>query len=68
MNKEQRINMALAMLGISQAELARRMGTTPSNLNQKIKRNTLTQGDMEQIAQALGGEWRENFVVNGTVI
>ena len=68
MNKEQRINMALAFAGISQAELARRLGTTPSNLNQKVKRNTLTQEDMEQIAQALGGEWQERFVVNGTVI
>ena len=59
---EQQINMALAYLGISQAELARRIGTTPSNLNQKIKRNTLTKEEMVQLADALGCSWRAEFV------
>lgn len=61
MNIEQKIKMALAYAGISQAELARRLGTTPSNLNQKIKRNTLTMEDMEKIAQAMGGNWKAEF-------
>lgn len=69
MTIEQKIKMALAYLGISQAELARRIGTTPSNLNQKVKRNTLTHEEMEQIAVALGGAWRAEFVFeDGTVI
>ena len=55
MTIEQKIKMALSYSGVSQAELARRMGTTPSNLNQKVKRNTLTKEEMEQIASALGG-------------
>ena len=57
MTTETMINMALAYVGISQAELARRMGTTPSNLNQKVKRNTLTKEELEQIASALGAEY-----------
>ncbi len=61
MTIEQKIKMATAWAGISQAELARRIGTTPSNLNQKIKRNTLTMEDMEEIARALGGEWEAHF-------
>ena len=66
---EQKIKMALSFTGISQAELARRLNTTPSNLNQKIRRNTLTKEEMEQIAQALGGTWRAEFVFDdGTVI
>lgn len=59
---EQKIKMALSYSGISQAELARRIGTTSSNLNQKIKRNTLTKEELEQIASALGGVWKAEFV------
>lgn len=66
---EQKIKMALSYSGVSQAELARRIGTTPSNLNQKVKRNTLTKEELEQIAVALGGIWKAEFVFeDGTVI
>lgn len=54
---EKMIKVALSYAGISQAELARRIGTTPSNLNQKIKRNTLTKEELERIADALGAEF-----------
>ncbi len=69
MNIEQKINMALSYKGISQAELARQIGTSPSNLNQKVKRNTLTKEELEQIAAALGCTWRAEFVFpDGTTI
>lgn len=69
MTIEQKVKMALSYSGVSQAELARRMGTTPSNLNQKVKRNTLTKEEMEQIAAALGCRWRAEFVYeDGTTI
>jgi transcriptional regulator with XRE-family HTH domain len=69
MTIEQKLKMALSYRGISQADLARRIGTTPSNLNQKLKRNTLTKEELEQIAQALGGTWRAEFVFeDGTTI
>ena len=55
MTIEQKLKMALSYAGISQAELARRLETTPQNLNLKVKRNTLTKEDMERIAGALGG-------------
>ena len=65
----QKLSMALSYKGISQAELARRIGTTPSNLKQKVKRNTLTKEELEQIAEVLGGTWRAEFVFDdGTVI
>ena len=57
MTTEQMIKMALSYKGISQAELARNLETTPSNLNQKIKRNTLTREDLDKIAAALGAEF-----------
>lgn len=69
MTIEQKVKMALSYAGISQAELARRINTTPSNLNQKVKRNTLTKEELDQIARALGGSWRAEFVFDdGTVI
>ncbi len=69
MTIEQKLKMALSYAGISQAELARRLETTPQNLNLKVKRNTLTKEDMERIAGALGGSWRAEFVFkDGTVI
>lgn len=68
MTIEQKINMALAYRGMSQAELARKIGTTPSNLNKKVKRDTLTKEEMEKIARALGGCWRAEFVFDETVI
>ncbi|MCJ7833845.1 helix-turn-helix domain-containing protein [Cuneatibacter sp. NSJ-177] len=65
----QKLNMALSYKGMSQAELARKIGTTPSNLNQKVKRNTLTKEELEQIASILGCTWRAEFVFDdGTVI
>lgn len=69
MTVEQKIKMALSFSGISQAELARRLGVSPSNLNQKIKRNTLTKEELEGIAAAVGGSWRAEFVFpDGTII
>ena len=65
----QKIGMALSYKGISQAELARRIGTTPSNLNQKVKRNTLTKEKLEKIAEVLGGTWKAEFEFpDGTII
>ena len=69
MTIEQKIKMALARAGISQAELARRLHTTPSNLNQKLKRNTFTTEDLEKIADMLGCTWVARFEYeDGTVI
>lgn len=57
----QKINMAIAYKGISQAALARAIGMTPSNFNQKFKRETFTQEELEQIATALGGVYTFGF-------
>ena len=69
MTIEDKLRVALAYKHISQAELARRLNTTPSNLNLKVKRNTLKKEELEQIAEVLGGSWRAEFVFeDGTVI
>ena len=61
MDNEQKIRMALAYKNISQAKLAEMLGTTSSNLNQKIKKGTLLEKDMENIAAALGGVYNTFF-------
>ncbi len=54
---EQKIKMAISFKGVSQAELARTTGTTPSNFSQKLKRETFTKSELEEIAKALGGKY-----------
>jgi hypothetical protein len=46
---------------MSQAALARAIDTTPSNLNQKVKRGTLSQEELEAIAVALGAVFEMGF-------
>lgn len=58
MTKEQKIKMAIAYKGISQAALAKAINTTPSNFNQKLKRDTFTDTELEQIAAALEAQFR----------
>lgn len=62
MTMSQKINMAIAYKGISQAALARSIGMTPSNFNQKFKRETFSTEELEKIASALGGIYEFNFV------
>jgi len=61
MTMEQKISMALAYKGISQAALAREMGNTPSNFNQKLKRGTFSVEEMEKMAAALGAKYFFGF-------
>lgn len=69
MTIEQKVNMAVARSAISQAELARRMGQTPSNFNQKLKRETFKQAELEKMAEILGCKWIAQFQFDdGTVI
>ena len=57
MSKEQKIKAAVAYAGISQAKLATLLGTTASNFNQKLKRDTFTDEELEQIATALNANF-----------
>ena len=59
---EQRIKTASAYKGISQAKLAAAIGMTASNFNQKLKRGTFTEEEVQQIAAALGATFEAAFV------
>ena len=57
MTVEQKIKMLLVYSQITQAELAKRIGQTPSNFNQKLKRETFTVEELEQIGKAVGAKY-----------
>lgn len=61
MTMAQKINMAAAYKGISQAALARATDMTPSNFNQKLKRETFSTEELSKIAEALGGVYEFGF-------
>jgi transcriptional regulator with XRE-family HTH domain len=54
---KKKIKMALACAGISEAELARRLGVSASAFNQRLQRGKLTPEDLSNVADALGAEF-----------
>ena len=56
MTISQKIKMALAYKGMSEAELARAVGSSPSAFNQRMKTGKFSSEDMEKIAAALEAE------------
>ena len=61
-DQERAIKIALATRGKSQRWLAGKLGTSPQNLNIRIRRGTLKDAEMHKIADALGMIWQSGFV------
>lgn len=61
MDYETRIKTAAAYRGITQGQLAERIGMTPQNFNKKLKRKTFTPEEMDRIAEALSAEYKCYF-------
>ena len=51
---------------ISEAELARRTGQTPQNMNNKYKRNTFKISELEKVAAALNADLKISFIDKDT--
>ena len=49
---------------ISLAELCRCIGQTPQNFNKKLKRGTVSFEEMTKIAEALGAEYEQAFILS----
>lgn len=63
----ERIRILLIKRGnISEAELARRLGVSPQNLNNKMKRDNFTEKDLQEIAAALDCTYSVSFTMNDT--
>ena len=69
MTTSEQIRVLCVRAGISLSELARRIDQTPQNFNAKLKRNTVTQEELNQIAKVLGATYEQYFVLpNGEKI
>lgn len=63
----ERIRILLVKRGnISEAELARRLGISPQNLNNKMKRDNFTEKDLQAIAEVLDCSFSVAFTLNDT--
>ena len=63
MTTSEKIRVLCVRSGISLSELARRINQTPQNFNAKLKRNTITQDELRQIAEALNATYEQYFVL-----
>ena len=59
----EQIKVLCVRCGISEAELARRLGKSPQSFNSKMKRETFTVSDLDDIASALGVTFKRLFIL-----
>ena len=64
MTTSEQIRVLCVRTGISLAELARKLNQTPQNFNAKLKRNTVTQDELNQIAKVLNATYEQYFVLS----
>lgn len=69
MTTSEQIRVLCVRTGVSLSELARRINQTPQNFNAKLKRNTITQDELIQIAKVLDITYEQYFVLkNGELV
>ena len=67
MGMAEKIRILLVKRGnISEAELARRLGMSTTNLYNRLKRDNFTDKDLQRIAEVLDCTFRAGFVLNDT--
>lgn len=50
-------------MNVNLVELCRRIGQTPQNFNKKLKRGTISFDEMVEIAEAMGVEYEQAFIL-----
>lgn len=69
MTISEQIKILCVRCNMSEAELARRLGKSPQSFNAKMKRESFTIEDLNEIAEAVGVEFKRNFILtNGEEI
>ncbi|NCB52850.1 MAG: transcriptional regulator [Clostridia bacterium] len=67
MKMTEKIRILLVKRGnLSESELARRLGCSPQNLNNKLKRDNFTVYDLSEIARVLDCTFTASFTMNDT--
>lgn len=59
----EKIKVLCVRCGVSESELARRLGKTPQAFNSKMKRGTFSVDDLDNIASALGVSFKKAFIL-----
>ena len=62
MTISEQIKILCIRCNMSEAELARRLGKSPQSFNAKMKRESFTIEDLNEIADAVGVEFKRNFI------
>lgn len=69
MTISEQIKVLCTRRNISLAELARRVGTSPQNFSSKLKRESFTIVELEEIANVVNVKFERNFILtNGDKI
>ena len=63
MTISEQIKVLCVRCGVSEAELARRLGKSPQSFNSKMKRESFTVEDLDNIADVLGVEFNREFIL-----
>lgn len=67
MNMTEKIRILLIKKGNkSITDLAKLLNTTPQNISGKMKRDNFSVNELEEIAQALGCEYKSSFIIKET--
>ena len=67
MSMTERVRILLVKRGnTSEAELARRLGISPQNLNNKMRRDNFSDKELRDVAEALGCSYKNSFVIPET--
>lgn len=62
MTTSEQIRVLCVRSGVSLSELARRINQTPQNFSVKLKRNTVTQDELNQIANVLNVKYEQSNI------
>ncbi len=64
MTISEQLKVLCVRCGVSEAELARRLGKSPQSFNSKMRRGTFTTEDLEKIASVLGVTFKRCFILD----
>lgn len=64
MTISEQIKILCVRCNMSEAELARRLGKSPQSFNAKMKRESFTIDDLNEIAETVGVEFKRNFILS----
>lgn len=61
-----KIKMLMLEREVTQVQLAEKLGTSQSNLANKLKRDNFSEKELIQIADILNAKYEGNFILNDT--